>query len=496
MENAGRAVADAVAPACSRGARRGRGRRRPGQQRRRRLRLRARPGGTRLSGPAAAARRSRPAQGRCGRGGRGAGRARSRRRRPRRSRAPDVIVDALFGAGLDRPVEGAGAGDDRGDQRARACRSIAVDLPSGINGTSGAVMGAAVQASETVTFFRRKPGHLLLPGRLHCGPVEVADIGIPDDVLDAHPAADLRQRAGALGGALSGAAARRPQIRARPCRGRVRAISRTPARRGWRRAARCGPAPGSSPSPRRAMRSPSTPPQASPSWSGRSTARRSLRAFLADPRLNAVVLGPGGGVGPQMRDMVLAALVGRTGGRARRRRADQLCRGARSAVRGDQRRAAPSPTVLTPHEGEFARLFRRLPKLLKSRRNVDRARPRPRPPAPIVLLKGPDTVVAAPDGPRRDRRQCAALARDRRLGRRAGRASSPGLLAQGMPALRGGERRRLAARRGRQRGRAGPDRRGPARGAPRGLPAALCRSWRLAVNAGARPIFVVLARKP
>src|SRR4051812_13548511 len=98
----------------------------------------------------------------------------------------DAIVDALFGAGLDRPVEGL-ARDMIAAMNAAtngAGLSIyAVDLPSGINGTSGAVMGLAVEAAETITFFRRKPGHVLLPGRLHCGVLTVADIGIPAATL-------------------------------------------------------------------------------------------------------------------------------------------------------------------------------------------------------------------------------------------------------------------------------------------------------------------------
>ncbi len=114
----------------------------------------------------------------------------------------DVVVDALFGAGLDREVEGLArtmieAINDAATQR--GIPVIAVDLPSGINGTTGAVMGVAVQASRTVTFFRRKPGHLLLPGRLHCGPVEVADIGIPASVLAAIKPASFRQRPRAVG---------------------------------------------------------------------------------------------------------------------------------------------------------------------------------------------------------------------------------------------------------------------------------------------------------
>src|SRR6476646_6938609 len=95
---------------------------------------------------------------------------------------PALIIDALFGAGLNRPVKGE-PHDMIEAINANGAPVLAVDLPSGINGTTGAEMGVAVRAAETVTFFRRKPAHLLLPGRIHCGRVRVVDIGIDAQVL-------------------------------------------------------------------------------------------------------------------------------------------------------------------------------------------------------------------------------------------------------------------------------------------------------------------------
>src|SRR6201993_3160588 len=102
---------------------------------------------------------------------------------------PALIIDALFGAGFSGPVEGEPR-EVIEAINANGAPVLAVDLPSGVNGTSSAIMGVAVRASETVTFFRKKPAHLLLPGRLQCGRVRVADIGI-----DARVLAEIRPQA-------------------------------------------------------------------------------------------------------------------------------------------------------------------------------------------------------------------------------------------------------------------------------------------------------------
>src|SRR5262249_44922237 len=89
-----------------------------------------------------------------------------------------LVVDAVFGAGLARGGDGSVA-----DCLRAARRIVAVDVPSGVDGATGAVRGYAPQAALTVTFFRLKPGHLLLPGRELCGETVLADIGLPSAVL-------------------------------------------------------------------------------------------------------------------------------------------------------------------------------------------------------------------------------------------------------------------------------------------------------------------------
>jgi hydroxyethylthiazole kinase-like uncharacterized protein yjeF len=304
----------------------------------------------------------------------------------------ELVVDALFGAGLARPIAGAAASVIAALD-ARAILVVAVDVPSGVDGASGAVLGSAPRAALTVTFFRRKPGHLLLPGRLHCGKVVVAPIGIPAAVLDRvspdiaandpewwlptfpwpGPESHKYSRGHALvaGGAVMTGAARLAA----------------------RAAARIGAG----------LVTVAAPEAAFLTYAASLTGVivqpaediDAFRALLGDVRRNAALIGPGAGIGPATRAKTLAILEA---GKRAVLDADAL------TVFADDRRAlflaigaAKKPSVvLTPHEGEFARLFDRSDSKLGGK--LDRARRAAEASGAVILLKGSDTVIAAPDG--------------------------------------------------------------------------------------------------
>jgi ADP-dependent NAD(P)H-hydrate dehydratase / NAD(P)H-hydrate epimerase len=343
----------------------------------------------------------------------------------------DIIVDALFGAGLDRPLEGAARSMIEG-MNASGLPIVAVDLPSGINGTTGAVMGVAINATATVTFFRKKPGHVLLPGRLHCGSVEVADIGIPASVLDA-----IEPNIFANAPTLWGERFPVPQAGGHKySRGHAVVVSGEhshtgAARLAARGALRAGAGLVTIASPRDALAVNAAANLAVMVRPVEDAAE--LSAWLADRRLNAIVLGPGGGVGARMREMVLAAL---TGERAVVLDADALTSFADSpeALFGAIKTRRTAPTVLTPHEGEFVRLFKVEAQASAKSSKCTRAAEASTISGAVVLLKGSDTVVAAPDG----RQSVTENAPPWLATAGSGDVLSgfvAGLLAQGMPAF-------------------------------------------------------------
>jgi hydroxyethylthiazole kinase-like uncharacterized protein yjeF len=307
----------------------------------------------------------------------------------------DLIVDALFGAGLARPVEGPAKAIIEAINTA-AVPVIAVDLPSGINGDSGAVMGVAVRASDTLTFFRRKPGHLLLPGRLYCGSVEVADIGIPDTVLPT-----IGPKIFANAPALWAGRFPMPQPGTHKYRrGHAVVVSGDVSHTGAARltargALRAGAGLVTIASPREAL---AVNAAANLAVMVRAVdGPDELAGFLADPRLNAIVIGPGAGVGERTRAMALAALSGE---RAVVLDADALTSFADSpeALFSAIKSRDASATVLTPHYGEFARLFKPSFQGPETPSKCDLARQAAAQSGAVVLLKGSDTVVASPAG--------------------------------------------------------------------------------------------------
>ncbi len=307
------------------------------------------------------------------------------------SNGAGLIIDALFGAGLARPI--AGIAREVIAALDPAVPVVAIDVPSGVDGASGTVRGIAPRSALTVTFFRRKPGHLLLPGRELCGETVLAPIGIPDAVLDRvaplvaanHP--DWWSALLPWPGPESHKYARGHALIAGG------AVMTGAARLAARAAARTGAG----------LVTVAAPAAAFPVYAAALTGIivqpvsgiEAFRDLLADIRRNAVLLGPGAGVGPETRDKVLATLA--TGKRVVLD-ADALT--AFAEQRQELFKAIGSDCVMTPHEGEFARLFggNSEPADAGPGSKLERARRAARESGAVVLLKGSDTVIAAPDG--------------------------------------------------------------------------------------------------
>jgi ADP-dependent NAD(P)H-hydrate dehydratase / NAD(P)H-hydrate epimerase len=295
-----------------------------------------------------------------------------------------LVADGLFGAGLARPLDGAARDAIEAVGRADV-PVVAIDIPSGVHGDTGTVLGAAPRAALTVTFHRAKPGHFLLPGRDHVGELVVADIGIPEGAIDAsgrlfanHPARWrplLPRRSSAshkyahghalvLGGGMASSGAARMAARA---------------------ALRAGAGLVSVVCPQDALLVYAT--QLTAVMVAPFADDGQFAQILADPRRNGMLLGPGAGSGEVLRRRVLSVLG-----------AKKACVLDADALTSFQDQphalfdAIASACVLTPHDGEYARLFEH------QGDRLTRARAAAAQSGAVMVLKGSDTVIAAADG--------------------------------------------------------------------------------------------------
>jgi ADP-dependent NAD(P)H-hydrate dehydratase / NAD(P)H-hydrate epimerase len=272
------------------------------------------------------------------------------------ARPATMLVDSLFGTGLARPLDETVSARLR-DLAAMAQIRVAIDLPSGVATDDGRVLSPVPDCDLTITFQTLKPSHRLQPAARHMGRIVVADIGIAaesrlHEIGEAAPRApgpdDYKYRRGyvaILAGEMPGASVLAASAAARAGAGYVRLIG--------------ADLPGL---PAAVVHGPGDP-----------------EALLGDSRIGAVALGPGLGRGEAAKRLFGLAVAS---GRPLVLDADALGLGP-----------MPAGAIATPHEGEFARLF---PDLAGSK--VERARAASAASGAVVVYKGADTVVAAPDG--------------------------------------------------------------------------------------------------
>jgi hydroxyethylthiazole kinase-like uncharacterized protein yjeF len=307
------------------------------------------------------------------------------------ARPSDVIIDALFGAGLARPVPDNVAMLMR-TVTAEGLPVITVDLPSGVDGRTGQVLGESFCASHTVTFMARKPGHLLLPGRTLCGELEVFDIGIPERILRGRSSGLCENGPHLWNGYAHALDSSAHKFK----RGHLAVFSGGPLATGAARlSAMAGLKAGAG------LVTLASNEAALAANAAHLTAvmlkhiedAADLQKWLDDKRVNAFVLGPGFGDLEKARQYVMLL----------HDRAMVLDADGITAFKDDPSAlfsafsAGETRLVVTPHDGEFARLF---PDIENDQTlsKVDKAIAAAKRSHGVIVYKGADTVIASPDG--------------------------------------------------------------------------------------------------
>jgi len=295
----------------------------------------------------------------------------------------ELVVDAIFGAGLSRALDGSAEETLIAAARKKS-PIVAIDVPSGLMGDTGEVLGA-VASVLTVTFFRKKPGHLLLPGRLLCGEVVVADIGIPTSVLEQitpntfenDPTLWISSLVRPTEGGNKYTRGHALISGGYPMTGAARMAARAAARAGAGLTT-IAVASIALPVYAAALTSIMVQPLAVP---------EDFACLLDDRRISAFLIGPGAGTGEETRTRVLAMLAT---GHPTLLDADAITAFADDPSTLEQ--AITGPCILTPHDGEFCRLFDPSgDKLVRTRAAARRS-------GAVIVLKGSDSVITAPDG--------------------------------------------------------------------------------------------------